>query len=70
VIEKTESETIKERHEEDEKEKHGIGFFKAWTIDGVAIYATSYALVKLIFYGMLMWLPYYVRTGLGKSKTD
>jgi hypothetical protein len=47
--------------------KDGVGFFKAWTLENVAMYATSYALIKLIFYGMLMWLPYYVRSGLGKS---
>jgi hypothetical protein len=39
-------------------------------IDGVAVYATSFALVKLAHYGILMWLPYYVREGLGKSKSD
>ena len=50
--------------------KEGVGFFKAWMVPGVAIYACAFAFVKLVFYGMLMWLPYYVKEGLGRPDYD
>jgi len=29
-----------------------------------------FAFVKLVFYGMMMWLPYYVDEGLGRPDND
>lgn len=51
-------------------QKDGISFFQAWTIPGVALYAGVYACVKCVNYGMMMWLPYYVKEGLGKPTFD
>jgi hypothetical protein len=38
-----------------------IGFVKAWTIPGVAFYAISFACLKGTQYGMLFWLPLYLK---------
>ena len=59
-----------ENDDEEAQPKEGVGFFKAWTVPGVAIYAITFAFVKLVFYGMLMWLPYYVKEGLGRPDYD
>jgi OPA family glycerol-3-phosphate transporter-like MFS transporter 3 len=36
----------------------------------VALYAISYAAVKMVNYGILMWLPFYVSSGLDRGVTD
>lgn len=49
------------------RRKRGISFWKAWQLPGVLIYALNYACVKLLNYGMMMWLPFYVTIELGIS---
>ena len=40
--------------------KHGINFFEAWKIPGVLSYSLAFACVKLLLYGMLFWLPFFL----------
>ncbi|XP_065910363.1 sugar phosphate exchanger 3-like isoform X1 [Dysidea avara] len=37
-----------------------VHFFKAFCIPGVAVYALSYACLKLVNYSFFFWLPYYL----------
>jgi OPA family glycerol-3-phosphate transporter-like MFS transporter 3 len=41
-------------------QKRAISFWEAWRLPGVAIYAIDFAFVKLLNYGMMFWLPYYL----------
>lgn len=36
----------------------------------MAIYAIVFACLKLVNYGMMMWLPFYTREGLGRGSGD
>ena len=47
------------------EEKRPISFLEAWTLPGVALFAADFAFVKLLNYGMMFWLPYYLSTHLG-----
>ena len=47
------AETLTER-------KQAIQFWAAWKIPGVLVYAVDFAFVKLLNYGMLFWLPYFL----------
>lgn len=40
--------------------KQGINFFEAWKIPGVLSYSLAFACVKLLLYGMLFWLPFFL----------
>lgn len=43
------------------REESAVGFFKAWTIPGVASFAICLFFTKLVAYTFLYWLPYYIR---------
>ena len=45
--------------------KRGIRFSEAWRIPRVLPYALTYACVKLLTYGMLFWLPYFLTKKIG-----
>ena len=47
--------------------KKGISFWKAWLLPGVLLYALNYSCVKLLNYGMMMWLPYYLEKQVNLS---
>ena len=51
----------------DQGRKQGISIFKAWMLPGVFIYSMDYAAVKLLNYGMMFWLPYYLDNHVGLS---
>ena len=44
-----------------------IGFWEAWLIPGVIPYTVSYTCLKLLNYGVLMWLPFYLEKKIGMS---
>ena len=44
--------------------KRGIPFLDAWLIQGVLICSFGYIGAKILNYGLIMWLPYYVEVGL------
>ena len=44
--------------------KHGINFFSAWRIQGVLIYSVTFACTKVLLYGMLFWLPFFLTNRL------
>ena len=50
--------------------KKGIPFLEAWLIQGVLICSLGYIGVKILNYGLIMWLPYYVEIGLKGSGRD
>jgi OPA family glycerol-3-phosphate transporter-like MFS transporter 3 len=50
--------------------KRGIPFLDAWMIQGVLICSLGYIGVKILNYGLIMWLPYYVEVGLHGSGRD
>ena len=50
--------------------KQGIPFLDAWMIQGVLICSLGYIGVKILNYGLIMWLPYYVEVGLHGSGRD
>lgn len=61
---------LQEENEEDvslPRRKRGISFWEAWRLPGVLVYALNFACVKLLNYGMMMWLPFYVTVELGLS---
>lgn len=74
--EKFEEFKIMEGHSElpypDGDENAAIGFYEAWHIPGVALYAFCLFFVKLVAYTFLYWLPFYIRhTGIaGVYLTD
>lgn len=39
---------------------HGVNFFSAWRLPGVAVYAFTLFFAKLVAYTFLYWLPYYI----------
>ena len=43
-----------------EDHKSHIGFWQSWKLPGVALCAFSYGGVKLLNYGMRMWMPFYL----------
>lgn len=45
-----------------EAEPKPFGFFKAWTIPGVPIYAIGYTCIKSTNYGILFWLSYFLKS--------
>lgn len=47
--------------------KKGISIFQAWMLPGVFVYSIDYAAVKLLNYGMMFWLPYYLDEHVGLS---
>ena len=52
---------VRDRPEEQLTErKPAISFCEAWQIPGVFVYAVDFACVKLLNYGMLFWLPYFL----------
>lgn len=40
--------------------KRAISFWEAWGVPGVAVYSLAFAFIKLLNYGMLFWLPYFL----------
>ena len=40
--------------------KSPLGFWESWRLPGVALCAFSYGGIKLLNYGMRMWMPYYL----------
>lgn len=42
------------------EKKRAIWFGETWRVPGVAVYALDFAFVKLLNYGMLFWLPYFL----------
>lgn len=52
------AETIADYEHEDHKPH--VGFWESWQLPGVALCAFSYGGVKLLNYGMRMWMPYYL----------
>ncbi|MCO5560340.1 hypothetical protein L7F22_013952 [Adiantum nelumboides] len=44
-----------------ERHDDAIGFFRAWTIPGVAPFALCLFFTKLVAYTFLYWLPFYIR---------
>ena len=53
--------SIKPEGKDKKSSEKSIGFLKAWTIPGVAFYAVSFACLKGTQYGMLFWLPLYLK---------
>ena len=54
----SQSETLAEYEQEDHKSH--VGFWESWRLPGVALCAFSYGGIKLLNYGMRMWMPYYL----------
>ncbi len=52
------------------EETKGISFLRAWTIPGMAFIAISYGFIKLIDYGLLLWLPLYFEHKVGFTSTQ
>lgn len=46
--------------------KHGIPFLDAVRLPGVIPYSLNYACVKFLYYGLSMWLPYFLENRLNK----
>ena len=46
--------------------KHGIPFLTALRLPGVIPYSLNYACVKFLYYGLSMWLPYFLDKRLNK----
>lgn len=52
--------------------KQGINFWKAWALPGyllfrVAIYAAGFGCVKMLHYGFVFWLPYFITNFLNTT---
>ena len=45
-------------------QKRAYTFWEAFALPGVAVYSLDYAFVKLLNYGMLFWLPYFLENHL------
>jgi len=43
----------------------GIGFFEALKLPGVFLYSVVYICVKSALYGLLFWLPMYLKVEVG-----
>ena len=41
-------------------ESTSITFLNIWKIPGFTFYAISFSCLKTAFYGLLLWLPYYL----------
>ena len=50
-----------------EKHKKGIPFGKAVRLPGVIAYSLNYACVKFLYYGLSMWLPYFLDKRIHKK---
>ena len=50
------------------KHKKGIPFMEAVFIPGVIPYSLNYACVKFLYYGLSMWLPYFLDHRLNKKE--
>lgn len=50
-----------------EAPSQAIGFFKAWTIPGVVGLSVCYFGLKFANYGLMLWLPTYVKDELNFS---
>ena len=48
------------------EKKHGIPFFDAVKIPGVIPFSLNYACVKFLYYGLSMWLPYFLVNRINK----
>jgi len=49
------------------EKKRAYPFWEAWLLPGVAVYSVDFAFVKLLNYGMLFWLPYFLSNHLHVS---
>lgn len=49
-----------------QNKKHGIPFLAALRLPGVIPYSLNYACVKFLYYGLSMWLPYFLDKRLNK----
>ena len=47
--------------------KKGISVIQAWMLPGVFVYSMDYAAIKMLNYGMMFWLPYYLDNHVGLS---
>ena len=50
--------------------RNTLSFWAAWKLPGVTCCALCYGGVKLLNYGMMMWLPYYLIANFGMTKKD
>jgi OPA family glycerol-3-phosphate transporter-like MFS transporter 3 len=46
--------------------KHGISFWQAVKIPGVIAFSLNYACIKFLYYGLSMWLPYFLDKRINK----
>ena len=51
----------------EKKHKKGIPFGKAIMLPGVIAYSLNYACVKFLYYGLSMWLPYFLDKRINKK---
>ncbi|CAG9315777.1 unnamed protein product [Blepharisma stoltei] len=59
---------LDEEKDNSSQEQPSLSFIQAWMLPRVAVYALTYACVKLLNYSMLMWLPFILDKHINVNK--